>query len=316
MESAVKPVFDLQAHRGGRMVRPENTLAAFRYALELGVTTLEMDMHITADEQVVVSHNPVLVWQLTRDRQGRWLNPGQEPVVANLTLAALRQYNIGAVNPAAGKYWKQYGQYQQATDEVIPTLDDVFRLAEDYNANTIRFNIETKSYPDQPEWAPPPERFCQLVKECIDRFGVSDRVLLQSFDWRTLLAMQQLDPAICRVALTDRTCRILDASGQYPWLGGINLAEFGNCIILAAQAAGAQVLSPHYGDITSALLNEAARRGMPVIPWTVNDRQDMRQLIDWGVAGIITDCPAVLRDVMREKGMNLPTAFCCKKSSS
>jgi glycerophosphoryl diester phosphodiesterase len=306
--------FDLQAHRGGRLVRPENTLAAFGYAIRLGVSTLELDMHVTADNEVVISHNPVLSWYLARDGQGQWIKPGYEPVIYAMTLDEVRQYNVSQVNPGCVEYWRHYGQHQQSAGyEQVPTLAEVFALVQRYEADAIRFNIETKCYPGHPEWSPEPDQFCQSVLAVVDQFGMQDRVMVQSFDWRTLIATRQLNKAITCVALTDSECRQTNDKGLSPWLAGLNLADYGGSIVQAAKAAGADILSPHYHDVTREMMKEADYLHMPVIPWTVNNRHDMTELIDIGVAGLISDDPALLRQVMAERKLPLPPAYVLKK---
>lgn len=307
-------IFDLQAHRGGRMVRPENTLAAFEYAIRLGVSTLELDMHVTADNIVVISHNPVLSWYLARDEQGQWIKPGYEPVIYAMPFAEVRRYNIGRVNPVCTEYWQRYGQHQQAVEqEPIPTLAEVFALVQQYGADSIRFNIETKCYPNHPEWSPLPDEFCRSVLAVVDEFDMQERAMIQSFDWRTLTAMRRLNPAITCVALTDDECRQADATGLSPWLAGLNLADYNNNIVAAAKAAGADILSPQYQDVNDKMMAEAQAVHMPVIPWTVNNRHEMNELISLGVAGLISDHPALLREVMAERNMPLPPAYVLKK---
>lgn len=302
--------FDLQAHRGGRMARPENTLAAFEYAIRLGVSTLELDMHVTADNVVVISHNPVLSWYLARDERGQWITPGYEPVIYSMTFPELRRYNVGGVNRACTDYWTKYGQYQQAVKwEPIPTLAEVFTLVQHYGADSIRFNMETKCYPGHPDWSPLPAEFCRSVLAVVDQFAMSDRVMIQSFDWRTLMASKKLDPAIPCAALTDSESRQADESGLSPWLGGMNPADYDNSMVRTAKAAGADVLSPYYQDVDTCLMAEAAANRLPVIPWTVNNRQDMQELMDLGVTGLITDQPALLREVMKARNMQLPPAY-------
>jgi glycerophosphoryl diester phosphodiesterase len=127
--------FDLQAHRGGRGLWPENTLAAFERALELGVTTLEMDVAITSDGVAVISHDPALHAGLTRDAQGQWLK-STGPLIKTLTLAQVQSYCVGQLNPDHA-YGKTYPQQQPRDGQRIPTLAAVFQRVKDLGVPTM-----------------------------------------------------------------------------------------------------------------------------------------------------------------------------------
>ena len=149
--------FDLQGHRGARGLAPENTLAAFRTALDLGVTTLETDLAVTKDGVLVLSHDPLLNADLTRDAEGRWLET-MGPPIQSLTLAELQRYDIGRLNPARA-YAKQFAQQKPADGERFPTLAELFKLG----GPTVRLNIETKIDPSLPDLTPDPVRFAALT---------------------------------------------------------------------------------------------------------------------------------------------------------
>ena len=156
--------FDLQGHRGARGLRPENTLAGFEFALELGVSTLELDCAITADGVVVVSHDPVLNPDHTRDEQGRFLDSAGPPI-ATLTWEQLQRYDVGRLRPGTS-YAARFPDQQAVDGERIPRLADVFALARSRGDADVRFNVETKLSPDQPGLTVPPEPFAQAVVAC------------------------------------------------------------------------------------------------------------------------------------------------------
>lgn len=307
--------FDLEAHRGGRNARPENTLAAFRYALDLGVSTLEMDLQVTRDGEVVVSHNAVLEPFLARDPSGRWVDPAHPPLIYGLTLQEVKRYDVGAVNPAYETYWNAHGKFQQASPgERVPTLAEVFELVRRHGDTQVRFNLETKLDPRHPERSPDPYTFVSKVLDVVNRHGMRDRVMLQSFDWRTLLECRRLDKRIPLAALTAEQ-PAWGASGLYrevgkpgcsPWMAGFDIDDFQGNYVRAAKAIHATVVSPAYKEVTPELVAEAHALGQKLVPWTVNDRRDMTRLIDMGVDGIITDDPALLRQVLQEKGIAVP----------
>ena len=286
--SNIRP-FDLQAHRGGRNARPENTLAAFAYAMAIGVTTLEMDMHITLDGHLVISHDACLPWYLTRDSAGTPLLPDQQPDIRQSTLATLKTFDVGVMNPANAGYYAQHGATQKPVPgSRIPTLDEVFDLIAQWGQTQVRLNVETK-FVDHDPLNPDPQQFVALFYDRVTQRGFKDRVMLQSFDWRTLRLMKELDPSIPIAALTGA----LDSQSQRHALE-------------QAHRIKADVFSPDHQGLSHQLIEYAHALDMKVIPWTVNQPKDMQRLIDWGVDGLITDSPAMLRDLLRKHARQLP----------
>ena len=293
---------DLQAHRGGRGLMPENTLAAFEHALAIGVTTLELDIAITADGVAVISHDPYLNPAITRDAQGRWLT-GNGPLIRSLTLRELQTYDVGRLNPDH-EYGKAFAAQQPRDGERIPTLAALFERVKELGASDVQFDIETKIFPDKPGQTLPPEEFVPVLLAVIRDAGMASRVMIQSFDWRTLRLVQRLEPAIRTVYLTVQgrnSNNVADGS----WTGGLKLADHAS-VAHMVQAAGGRIWAPNFNNVDEAAVRAAQRLGLQVTPWTVNGVADMRRLIDWGVDGIITDHPERLREVMRERGLALP----------
>ena len=302
--SAPRPAIDLQAHRGGRALMPENTLAAFSNAISMGVTTLELDIGLTADDVVVISHDTVLNPDHTRNAQGSFL-PSKGPAIRTMTLAQLQAYDVGRIAPGS-EYGKPFPKQLGRDGERIPTLASLFERVRTMGADQVRFNIETKVDPTQPAETASPEQMVRALLAEIDKAGMAQRVTIQSFDWRTLALVRDQAPQIQRAYLT--TARTLRDSR---WTSGLRIEDFGSAPRLVKAAAGDRpgkiIWSPAFKDLTPDLLKEAHALGLQVLPWTVNERADMFRLIDWGVDGIITDDPAILRDVMTEKNMPLPT---------
>lgn len=298
--------FDLQGHRGARGLAPENTLAAFSRALEIGVDTLETDIGISADGVVMISHDPYLNPAFARDASGQWLPGPRGPLLRSLTAAQLRAYDVGRINPA-NPYAQQFAT-QQATDgERIPTLAAVFELVKARRADNVRFNIETKLNPTQPDDTVSVEAMTRALLDTIRAAGMEKRVTIQSFDWRSLRLVQQLAPGMPTAYLsiqTQNTDNIRDGT----WTAGFRVAEHGS-VPRMVKAAGGTVWSPNQGAVTEALVKEAQSLGLQVIPWTVNDPAMMEKLLGWGVDGIISDYPDRLREAMRAKGMPLPRGY-------
>jgi glycerophosphoryl diester phosphodiesterase len=298
--------FDLQGHRGARGLAPENALAGFAKALEIGVTTLETDLGVTKDGVIVLSHDRRLNPDIVRGPDGKWLAaPG--PAIHSLTLAELRRFDVGRIRPET-RYALLFERQMPADGARIPTLSELFELAE-ASGKSPRFNIETKVSPEEPGETPDPETFVRLVVEAVRAAKMTSRTTIQSFDWRTLRIARRLAPEIATACLTSqRTLRDRnDAEGRKPspWLAGLDPRDFASVPRLVA-AAGCGTWSPSFREISPAAVAEAHTLGLEVVPWTVNTDADMVRVIDMGVDGLITDYPDRARSVLRAKGIALP----------
>jgi glycerophosphoryl diester phosphodiesterase len=307
MSAAASQALDMQGHRGARGLAPENTLPAFTKALELGVSTLELDCAITRDGVVVVSHDPAFNPDITRGPDGKWLQQ-TGPAIRSLTFQELQRYDVGRTNPASayGKRWPE----QQAVDGTrIPRLADVFALARKSGNEAVRFNIETKISPLAPDETAPPEDFARKLISAVRSAGMAERTAIQSFDWRTLQVVQKEAPEIPTVYLTvekgfmDSIQRDKPSS---PWTAGFHVSRYGGSIPRMVKSAGGAVWSPYYVETTREQVKEAQSLGLKVVVWTVNSPADMRRMIEWGVNGIISDRPDLLRQVAGEMGVALP----------
>jgi glycerophosphoryl diester phosphodiesterase len=300
--------FDLQGHRGARGLVPENTLEAFSTALSIGVTTLELDLAMTKDGVLVVSHDSRLNPDHTRGPDGKFL-AAEGPAIRSLTLAELQSYDVGRLKPGTS-YAANFPEQRGMDGIRIPALTEVFDLVRHAKAEHVRFNIETKLTPTSGADTPDPEAFAAALAKAVRDAGVAARVTLQSFDWRTLQAMRRIAPEIDRVCLTqdggDGDTLARGQPGASPWTAGLDIDDFGGSTPRLVAAAGCTVWSPNYRSLTAEVLAEAGALRLLVIPWTVNERADMARLIQMGVSGIISDYPDRLRAVMKEKDMPLP----------
>ena len=294
--------FDLQGHRGARGLAPENTLPAFERALAVGVSTLELDIGVTADGVVVVSHDPALSPLITRDAGGQWL-PERGPRIRDLTFAQLQAYDVGRIAPGT-PYARTFALQQPVDGARIPTLAQVFELARARGATHVRFNVETKISPLQPQDTVSAEAMADALLQVIRETGMRERVTIQSFDWRTLQRVQQRDPHIPTAYLTIQTANN-DNTRDGTWTAGLRLADHGSVPRLV-KAAGGKVWAPNAGALTQPLVREAQALGLQVIPWTVNEPADMDRIVGWGVDGLITDYPDRLREVLARRGITLP----------
>jgi glycerophosphoryl diester phosphodiesterase len=297
----VAAAFDLQGHRGARGLAPENTLAGFKLALDLGVSTLETDLAITSDDAVVISHDPILNPALTRGPDGQWLATAG-PAIRSLSLADLAKYDIGRLNPAS-KYAQQYPEQKPVDGQRFPTLAAVLALG----GREVRFNIEIKTDPNKPDLTVDPARFTRLAVDAIRKGKAADRSTLQSFDWRGLIEAKKLAPEIATGCLTIESTNfdtVGRASGHpSPWLGGLDLAAHGGSVPRLAKAAGCATWSPFWRNVTAENIKEAHALGLKVVPWTVNVPAEMARLIEFGVDGLITDYPDRAQPILAAKGL-------------
>ena len=270
--------FDLQGHRGARGLAPENTLPAFRRALEIGVATLELDVVISRDGRVVVSHEPWMSSTICQTPSGEPIaeSAEREHKIYQMDYDTVAQYDCGS--RAHPRFPEQ--QLQAAPK---PLLRDVIEMAEAYvdaqDRAPVFYNVETKIRPAwEGELTPPPEPFARAVVAVLRKTGVAPRATIQSFDPRTLEVVHRLDPAM-RIALL---------IGQ-----DTNQGLRQNLKRLSFQP---DIYSPAHTLVDADLIGAARQIGeteknLLVIPWTVNEKEDMRRLIDLGVDGLITDYP-------------------------
>jgi glycerophosphoryl diester phosphodiesterase len=297
--------FDLQGHRGTRGLAPENTLAAFERALRLGVTTLELDVMLTADGELVISHDPALNPDLTRDASGQWL-PGPGPLIRALTFAQLQAYDVGRVKPGS-RTARDFLQQQAVDGQRVPRLSDLFARAAALGAREVRYNIEIKRNPQEPEKYGDLPALVDAVVAAVTRAGVGPHALIQSFDWNVLQRVQQVAPQLATSYLSIQRPQMNNIEAP-AWTAGFTVAAQGS-VPKMVKAAGGRWWAPMFRDLTPELVREAQALGIKVVPWTVNETADMERVIDLKVDGLITDYPDRAREVMARRGLPLPAAW-------
>jgi glycerophosphoryl diester phosphodiesterase len=287
--------FDLQGHRGARGLFAENTLEGFRRTLALGVAAIEIDVAMTADNVLVLSHDPALNPDITRDAGGRWQD-GQGPLIRSLPAAALAIYDVGRIRPTSS-YAALYPEQAPIDGARIPTFAEALRL--DLAA---RFTVEIKSFPDHPAWTAAPEAMAEAVAAVADAAGAASRIVVQSFDWCGPRHLRRLRPDLTYAWLTSAQT----VAAARLWWGGPAPEDFGGSVPRAVAAEDGSIWAPAFADLTQASLAEAHGLGLRVVPWTVNLPEDMRRLLRWGVDGMITDRPDLARRCVAEAGLGLP----------
>lgn len=286
--------YDLQGHRGARGLRPENTLPSVEAALDAGVSTLELDLHLSSDRRVVVWHDPKIEpSKCGVDPAASLLVPDPDVVatgsvelmVSRLTVAELGSYRCDRNPDPDGFPDQSVTNSGLAGDRYgIVELGEIFDFVDRYaeegslseRANRVEFNLELKRRPDHPEYIDDdfdgvaPGAFEMALLEEVDARDLRDRVVIQSFDHRSLWAVGSVASDVRLSVLTRRG----DPTDFERWVN-----------------QGASIWSPNWQDVDEAKLAAAHEAGLEVIPWTVNDPDLMRRLITLGVDGIITDRP-------------------------
>ena len=270
--------FDLQGHRGARGLVPENTIPSFIKAVDLGVDTVEFDVVVTADGKILVSHEPWFNHLFSSKPNGEPITEAEELNynIYEMTYEETQEFDVG-------KRGNPNFPNQEPMEVTKPLMKDAIIAIEEYalenNLSPLHYNIETKSRPEwYGEYVPGPEEFARLLYEELTELGVLNRVIIQSFDPSTLIAFKQLAPDVRQAMLISNDV----LPDMY-----INLLGY-----------TPDIWSPNYRLLDAASVSQLQSRGMKVIPWTVNTVEEMRELLQFGVDGFITDYPdsaAVLR---------------------
>lgn len=268
------PAFSNEGHRGGRGLMPENTIPAMQYAIDLGMTTLEMDTHITKDQEVVVTHDDYLSPAFMLDPQGQEIpkSDARKYAVFQMDYAALKQFDLGS------KYYDAFPQ-QKKMKSYIPRLGELIEAVQQYLKETgkkqVFYNIETKCSPEGDGFLnPDPETFVKLLMEVIEKKGIQPFVVIQSFDKRTLQVLHKKYPKV-------KTSYLVANKKSFEE----NIADLGFKPF---------ILSPMYQMVNAELVRKCHEQQIKVIPWTVNTPKEITELKALNVDGIISDYPDLL----------------------
>lgn len=275
------PRFDVQGHRGARGLKPENTIPAFLTALNYGVTTVELDLAVTQDGLLVVSHEPWMSSVICLDSSGNEIGERNERRynIFQMTYEEVRQFDCGL------KYNPAFPQ-QEKLETVKPLLTDIIIAIEDhiksFTQYEVDYNIEIKSSPQgDGKFHPTPDVFSDLVYSTLDQYLPMERVIIQSFDFRVLKYWHAHYPDVRLAALVENALPIDSNLNQLGFIPSI--------------------YSPYYKLLTEDRVRFLHQKGIRVIPWTVNEKADMERMRSWRVDGFITDYP----DRSASLGLNL-----------
>ncbi|MDQ3395478.1 MAG: glycerophosphodiester phosphodiesterase [Bacteroidota bacterium] len=263
--------FEIQGHRGARGLAPENSMPAFKKALELGVHTLELDVVITKDKKVLISHEPYFSAEICQDLMGQKIDPNLEKEynIYQLDYEEVQTYDCGSIGNA--RFPQQQKQPVQK-----PLLADMIKEIEEHikvnKLNLPKYNIEIKSEPGGDGlFHPDPKEFSDLVYEVIRNTVPKERLIIQSFDKRVLQYWNQKYPDYILAYLVEEA---------------LNPNEMNSILGFAAD-----IYSPYFKALSEELIKSYHEAKIKVIPWTINEVEDMKRVKSWGVDGIITDYP-------------------------
>jgi glycerophosphoryl diester phosphodiesterase len=354
--SAVHSVFSVQrsyskdqgrvevyAHRGVRSFAPENTLPAYEAALKIGADWVDMDVVLTKDGEVLVSHDPVLNPNLVRDTSGKFLAEKLETLrkasaetqaeytrkytVKNLTLGELRRFDVGRLNRES-EYSKYFPEQVAMDGTRMPTLSEVIQLVKKIAGNKVGFQIEMKTDPAHPEYSADPGVFAKALYGVLKKEGISERTEIQAFDFRCLYELQRLDKRLKTAYLTSRENERGGPDDFYSadpaiaglWTGGKLVKDYGGSIPKMVKALGGYAWEPEDFELNEESLRQARELGLKVVVWswpeqqgTAFDSKTVERMIHWGVDGIITDDPGHLNSMLAARGFSTPLRYSMKK---
>lgn len=264
--------YDLQGHRGARGLLPENTIPGFLKAIDLGVETIEFDVVITAENQVLISHDPWFNHQISTKPDGTPVTEEEQEQLNIYRMAydEIEQYDVGRRGHPDFPEQEPMEVSKPLMKEAVLAIETYI---EEQDLDPVRYNIEMKTQPDWYKvYTPPPDQFAQIVYDELSDLEILDRVIIQSFDPFALRALHEIDPGVKQAILV--------------YQEGIIVQDYLNLLGYTPE-----IWSPDFELVTPELVDEVHELGMKIIPWTINDTEEMKRQLEKGVDGIITDYP-------------------------
>lgn len=300
------------SHRAGRGLMPEQTMPAYVEALRLGTDYVDMDIGITKDGILVITHDLCLNPDLTRDENGKWIT--EAPPIHSLTLAEIRKYNVGMLKPNT-KY-ASYFPHQRSVDACIPTLREVVDYVKKVSGRKVGFQIEIKNDPTKPALSATPGEFAEALYKFMKEEDIIDRTEVQAFDWQCLVELNKLAPQIKTAYLSDHTTEIMNDTERGTWTAGLKPKDYGYSLPRMIKHLGGYCWEPFEADLTQKDLDEAHKLGLKVVVWGWPEKEgcefnysEVEKMIKWKVDGIISDRPDILKGLLAAHGYNLPQGF-------
>ena len=287
----------IYGHRGARGDLPENTLDSFKYLFDNNINAYETDILISKDLVPVIAHDFRLDPSRTKDNEGNWIE-NENIKIFDLTYEELLKFDVGSVNKLS-RYGRRFINQKNLENQKIPKLSELLEMSKKNKSENLLINLEIKSTPDEENLTPEPEDTVKLVMKDINGTHLKDKIIVSSFDWRTLTVIKNNYPEIPRAYLTQHLTGININQTIYnrsPWLSFLPYYEDHELPVII-KSQGGKAWHPYRKDITKKLVDISHQEDLPVNVWTVNKEYDMLKMIEYGVDGIMTDYPLRLKEL-------------------
>ncbi len=295
----------IYGHRGARGDLPENTLESFKYLFKNNINAYETDILISKDLIPVITHDFRLDPSFTKDNEGNWITD-ENIIIFDLSYDELLKFDVGSLNKLS-RYGRRFVNQKTLENQKIPKLSELLELSSKNKSENLLINLEIKSTPDEENLTPTPEEMVKLVMKEVNKSNLQNKIIISSFDWRTLTEIKNLYPEISRAYLS-----FLQQAGikikntiynRSPWMSYLPFFEkYELPKIIKSQ--GGKALHPYHKDITKKLVDISHQQDLPVNVWTVNEENDMLKMIEYGVDGIMTDYPLRLKELCDKENIN------------
>ena len=295
----------IYGHRGARGDLPENTLESFKYLFKNNINAYETDILISKDLIPVITHDFRLDPSFTKDNEGNWITD-ENIIIFDLSYDELLKFDVGSLNKLS-RYGRRFVNQKTLENQKIPKLSELLELSSKNKSENLLINLEIKSTPDEENLTPTPEEMVKLVMQEVNKSNLQNKIIISSFDWRTLTEIKNLYPEISRAYLS-----FLQQAGikikntiynRSPWMSYLPFFEkYELPKIIKSQ--GGKAWHPYHKDITKKLVDISHQEDLPVNVWTVNEENDMLKMIEYGVDGIMTDYPLRLKELCDKENIN------------
>jgi glycerophosphoryl diester phosphodiesterase len=312
---------EVYAHRGARSYAPENSIPGYTTGLAIGTNWVDMDIVMSSDGEVIVSHDIRLNPDIVRGVDGKFIT--ERKLVRSLSLEEIKKYDVGRLDTASA--YSKFFPAQIGMDGIhMPTLREVIRYVNSKTNNKVGFQIEFKTDPEHTDWTYTPGEFAVALYKILKEENIVTLCEIQSFDWRCLYELQKLDNKIKTAYLTEwdnepgtpYSFYDPDPAKAGLWTGGVLVKDHKNSIPQMVKDMGGTCWEPEDVELTKATLDEAHSLGLKVVVWTwpehsgtVFDPDLVSKLITWGVDGIITDDPGMLISMLAARNYSLPVRY-------
>ena len=295
----------IYGHRGARGDLPENTLESFKYLFDNDINAYETDILITKDLIPVITHDFRLDPSFTKDEDGNWIKD-ENIKIFDLTYDEISKFDVGSINKLT-RYRRRFVNQKSLENQKIPKLSELLDLSSKNISENLLINLEIKSTPDEENLTPDLEDMVRLVVKEINKSNLKNKIIISSFDWRTLTEIKNHYPEISRAYLTYQQKTGVKIKNtiynRSPWISYLPFFE-NHELPKIIKSQGGKAWHPYYKDITKKLVEISHQEDLSVNVWTVNKEYDMLKMVEYGVDGIMTDYPLRLKEVCEKENIN------------